>query len=310
MPRFALNIVPAQPKPELVQKRVWEKKERICIIRPGGLGDVLLCTPIIKALKETFDLPITFVTSPPFVSLLEGNEYLDSIVTDIPTNNKNTMVFDLRHQLEDYSLVRNCQHRIDSLAEFCGVTVNDFTISLPLFVNELSFALKFFKDFKTRGKHRVVGLALRSAFRLRSWIETYSRTLVDLLPGFEFLIFGANDWYSFSHARVKSAVSLELLQVMALISLCNLFVTTDNGLLHIAGALGVPTIALFGSLPPELRIKYYPNVHPIISKATCVPCYEWQRGSEGDRRYCIDIDTRCMREITPKIVCDKIREIE
>jgi heptosyltransferase-2 len=40
---------------------------------------------------------------------------------------------------------------------------------------------------------------------------------------------------------------IELRQMIALLSRCNLLVCNDSGPMHIAGALGVPTVAIFGS---------------------------------------------------------------
>jgi ADP-heptose:LPS heptosyltransferase len=40
---------------------------------------------------------------------------------------------------------------------------------------------------------------------------------------------------------------VELRQMIALLSRCDLLVCNDSGPMHIAGALGVPTVAIFGS---------------------------------------------------------------
>jgi len=306
MPRFSNSLIEIPKTKETVKrKRNWSEKSRIEFIRMGGLGDILLCTPVIKALKKTFSYPITFVTSPTYFPLLDGNKDLERVTEEANPNSDSTMVLDLRNELENYSIRRNRQHRIDSIAEFCGVHIDNYKIVLPAYQKEIPKAQKFLKKIKNSC---LIGLAPRSAFRLRSWIETYVRDLVELLPDYQFLIFGSNLWYSFPHSRVKSIVGVGLLQLIAFISLCDYFITTDNGLLHIAGALDIPTVALFGSLPPEWRIKYYPNMVPLVSNVKCVPCIEWQSGSEEDRYYCINVDTRCMREIRPEMVVKKLEE--
>src|SRR4029077_16371743 len=40
-------------------------------------------------------------------------------------------------------------------------------------------------------------------------------------------------------------------ELMALLSLCDGFAGNDSGSMHVAGALGIPTVGLFGSTNPE-----------------------------------------------------------
>ena len=126
MPRFLI------PKPDLQiegypklgirppQALIWKKffgPKGILFIREGGLGDILMCTPIIKALKQKYNLPLTFATLQKFFCLLEGNPSIDHLV-DIESLDAAGYgpIFDARNQLEDYSIPRNRVHRIDSLA--------------------------------------------------------------------------------------------------------------------------------------------------------------------------------------------------
>ena len=44
-------------------KKSWGKCERILCIRPDNIGDLLMTTPALRALKETFDCSITMLTS-------------------------------------------------------------------------------------------------------------------------------------------------------------------------------------------------------------------------------------------------------
>ena len=157
----------------------------------------------------------------------------------------------------------------------------------------------------------MIGLAPGAQYRLRSWIETYPRDLVDILPNRSFILFGSDDRYNWRHPQVSLAINFDIKKVIALLSLCHIFVCVDSGLLHVAGPLKIPTVALFGSLPPELRIKYYSNMQAIVPKdISCCPCYEWQEKSQEDRDYCRDVDVRCMRAIKPWIVRNKILSLE
>lgn len=65
-----------------------------------------------------------------------------------------------------------------------------------------------------------------------------------------------------------------LLQLGALIERLNLYITGDSGPMHIAAAVGTPTIALFGPTSP-IRHRPYGDGHVVIQKDVgCPPCYE------------------------------------
>ena len=64
---------------------------------------------------------------------------------------------------------------------------------------------------------------------------------------------------------------LSLVESCAVISQADLMISGDSGPLHIATALGVKSIGLYGSMPAN-RTGCYSNGINIISKKECVPC--------------------------------------
>ncbi len=46
----------------------------------------------------------------------------------------------------------------------------------------------------------------------------------------------------------------------------------DSGVLHIAAAVGTPTVALFGGIDPTHRIRKNQNVVVLHSDLDCFPC--------------------------------------
>lgn len=86
---------------------------------------------------------------------------------------------------------------------------------------------------------------------------------------------------------ISLAGSTSLRQLMALISLCDVFLTNDSGPMHLAAALKRPLVALFGSTS-DLKTGPYGIGCVIHKHVECSPCY---------RREC-PIDLRCMTRIT------------
>lgn len=61
-------------------------------------------------------------------------------------------------------------------------------------------------------------------------------------------------------------------QLMGLISLSSCFVSADSGPMHLAAALGVPQVALFGSTDLQATGPFSPRARVLYKKVECSPC--------------------------------------
>jgi len=86
---------------------------------------------------------------------------------------------------------------------------------------------------------------------------------------------------------INLAGKTNIRELMALIQCCSLLLTNDSGPMHMASALGVPILALFGSTS-DVKTGPYAKAHVLHKHVSCSPCY---------KRVC-PIDFRCMKEIT------------
>ena len=93
-----------------------------------------------------------------------------------------------------------------------------------------------------------------------------------------------------------------LRELMCLLKLCRVFATNDTGPMHVAAALGVPVVAIFGSTSPEWTAPL-PAGESLLkilrSDAPCSPCF---------LREC-PIDFRCMNGIAVERVAKAVVEI-
>jgi len=82
--------------------------------------------------------------------------------------------------------------------------------------------------------------------------------------------------------REKSIMAPEtsLKQLMVLIKRCRLLITGDTGPLHIAAALGIPTVALFGPSDPARNGPYGPG--HVVVRSALPPATHWQKKEIGD----------------------------
>ena len=92
---------------------------------------------------------------------------------------------------------------------------------------------------------------------------------------------------------------------IAALSLVDAFLSVDTGIVHAAGALGVPGVALFGPFPPETHVADYPSVTGFraeyAGKACQGPCLETYRGcAEVD--FSQDAVSPCFQAISADVV--------
>ena len=71
---------------------------------------------------------------------------------------------------------------------------------------------------------------------------------------------------------IVAAGSTNIGELVALLSLCDGFIGNDSGCAHIAGALGIPTVAIFGSTNPERTGPLGAKTRVIYRKLECSPC--------------------------------------
>jgi heptosyltransferase II len=90
----------------------------------------------------------------------------------------------------------------------------------------------------------------------------------------------------------------DLGDLAALLSLCDLVVTNDTGPMHLAGAVGTPTVSLWGpSDPREVRQVGAPDVRVTGPELACKPCYRNHCARRGAGTLLPDAHEECMRLI-------------
>ena len=89
-----------------------------------------------------------------------------------------------------------------------------------------------------------------------------------------------------------------LLELCTLIRCCAVLLTNDTGPMHLAGALGTPVVAVFGSTSPELTGPLGDRDIVVRQPVECSPCF---------LREC-PIDFRCMERVTVEQVAEAVQK--
>ncbi|MBP8984811.1 MAG: lipopolysaccharide heptosyltransferase II [Syntrophobacterales bacterium] len=87
---------------------------------------------------------------------------------------------------------------------------------------------------------------------------------------------------------INIAGQTSLKEAIALIARCRLFISNDSGLMHVAGALGIPLVAVFGSTNPVTTSPVGEKSLIVTKRVSCSPCLKEK----------CDTDFRCMDLIT------------
>jgi heptosyltransferase-2 len=108
-----------------------------------------------------------------------------------------------------------------------------------------------------------------------------------------------------TEAAVSNAIAAELRRVPvdltgktaiadlhALLSQCHLFIGNDSGAMHVAAAVGLPVVAVFGPTDPLGTAPVTPRCTVVQEKPYCSPCF---------LRSC-PTDHRCMTRVIPDMV--------
>jgi ADP-heptose:LPS heptosyltransferase len=161
------------------------------------------------------------------------------------------------------------------------------------------------RDFLSRrGPGPFVAVQLRAADRYRDY--PHMEAVVEgLAERCHVLVFSDRPISGFRHDRVTRVYGLELRHAFAIVSECDVVLAPDSSFLHLAGALDIPCVALFGPIDGRLRTADYPrcetldasDVHP------CLPCWRDEftkcRVTEGRR-------SQCMADIDPQRVVSRV----
>ncbi len=96
----------------------------------------------------------------------------------------------------------------------------------------------------------------------------------------------------------------DLPQLAAVLARCRVMVANDSGPLHIAAALGVPTVALFGPTDPRLVAPLGARHRHLWIPPDCGPCYRPDNARSRSVWTCIRTgdELRCLRDVTVDMV--------
>ena len=231
----------------------------------GGIGDIIMTTSALEKVKEKYpNSQITYACPKEFLELLENNPMIDRLT---PWNRKVTqedydVVINLTHDCIDYEIKHQPlveRNRPEVFVSSCGL-LDDKVPRPKIYLNEDE--ILWGKDFLRGLSGPIIGLVLKSNANVRQWpyFKELRTWLLQKYPTATLLEIShseSSDWKK--HERVVPVFGFKLREVAALINQCDLIISPDTGIAHIAGALNRPTVWLFTHIDGKIRAKNYPD---------------------------------------------------
>lgn len=237
----------------------WNKVRRfdhpIILRRAYASGDILLATPVIRALKEKYALcPIYFETDRP--EILEGNPCLQGATkASIVDGLRDVMIIDLNGVYE----ATPSRHVIDSYAIAAGLEPEQVGRKLEL---HCAVPCAFAGNRKWCAIH--VG---PTAWPGKNWpVERWNDVMHVLRArGYMIVLFGDGGNIQLApgdkDARGQSGVA----NLAGIMNQCSLFVGLDSFPAHCATALEIPSVVLYGVTDPKCFAAYTGKYRAVCS---------------------------------------------
>jgi heptosyltransferase-2 len=316
--------------------------KRILVIRFSSVGDILLTTPVLRALKRWDQgAELHFAVKSEYALLLRENPNVDEIIqldTELGISGflkyalglrgKYDLLVDLHRSIRSLIIRRLTGARMNlkypkgvisrslmirtgwkaiamkepiperylKALEPLEITQDERGIDFPIpetiqesvlaSIVEEAASINISKDFKRKQEHdSYLALAPGARWATKRWLpERFAEVSDTLAEKYNLIpvLIGHSDEKSVSRAvkeRMKYTAidftgKLDLLETGAVLKIARLLICNDSGMMHMAGALSTPIVAIFGPTTRELGFYPYRTRFEVAdTDISCRPCH-------------------------------------
>ena len=295
-----------EPRPLAPARWDWTKVRRVLVVRLRSIGDTVLATPSLHALRRFLpDARIDVLLEDWVAPLLEGSSEVDRVVTVERKSTASRLFVAHRLRAENYDVVYNlhggstaalltratgARHRVGfadyayarlhnhaappsselwgrekthsveqqlALLGWTGVPVTDRPATrLAVTTGAASNVARRLREAGVRESDRFALIHPAAAFDTKTWAAENFARIVEHLAGrglAAVAVAAPNEAQVVANLRERSSAplvsftDLRLPEITALAARAALFVGNDSGVAHIAAAVRVPQVVVFGS---------------------------------------------------------------
>ena len=258
----------------------------------GGIGDMLASMPALRLFTQTLKKRFKSVKIDIYSYIMVENiftyvneffaheECINAICPlplSIETLNTYDVFVDTTHFMQDVE--SSSLPMIDLSLRKLGLTYDKISVSSKSYYQE-----EYKKNYEILFEDKEIALLIREYLRElaggkkivlfhpnsstldRKLPKELANTLVAfMLNDPNIFIISVAKFTHFSHERFLDITHLSrsTKHFLSIVAHCDLCVSVDTSVFHIAQVAGVPSIVFFTNVDPILRMKYYKNIHPI-----------------------------------------------
>lgn len=318
---------------------------KVLIIRFSSIGDIVLCTPVIRCIKDQLGAEIHFLTKKRFSGLLSANPKIDQIISyeDIENDlnalvsNEYDYIIDLHNNLRSKKVCRSLGKETFTLDKINipkwlkvnlgvnrlpskhivsrkfdaikGLKVHYDGTGLDFYFEEEAGLLSDYPKSKNR-----IGIVLGAAhFTKRIPRELIADIIVN--NDAEFFLLGGpaefeqGDILAKEFNVVNWCGKASLHGSAQLIDSCDLIISADTGLMHISAALNKKIIAIWGSTIPEFGMYPFMKADGQVFYNAEVEDLHCRPCSKIGYKYCPKGHFACMKNQDLKDINKQIKDL-
>jgi ADP-heptose:LPS heptosyltransferase len=330
-----------------------KKVKKILIIKFGGIGDILLSTPILPNLKDHFPgAKIYYLTLRHSRDILIDNPYLERVFTYDSSEDKSwCLIKNIRSQKYDLVLdlfgnprtafvtfmtgakyrfgfkfrfrsyaynikeqgrggeVHNVEFNLDALRAL-DIPIISKKLHLPVNIVHEEFADAFVRRYNINSKP-VIGISKTGGWESKRYKkEDYVELIKQLHSMYDanFILFWGTkqekDECDFINEQLKDYTfcipESPIRYLGAIIKRCDLVIGNDSGPLHIAVAMDVPTLGIYGPTNPALQGPFGDkNLSIVKEDLSCLYCNLLE----------CPIGNICMTELSKEKIIENVKKL-
>jgi ADP-heptose:LPS heptosyltransferase len=219
----------------------------IIIRRAAAWGDVLLTTPIIRALKERNSMCNVQVETV-CQDVFNGNPDVSYVGRTINVTSADTDEFNLNGMFE----MQPGKHIVDVFAETVGLKKGEYSQITKLYPaqGDLEWAKR-----TITGPDWVAIHPGPTSWRCKNWhFDRWQMVIEELHAAGKHVVLVGNDAMPPLKGDLDLRAKTTMSQLAAILGQCSLFVGVDSFPIHAAQAMGTPVVGLFGITLPSLLL--------------------------------------------------------
>lgn len=275
--------------------RSSQSEERLLILRAGGYGDLLFLTPSLAELHRRYpQLQITVATHQHTREVLHHPDLAHVQIIDYPVPAADLSTYDIISSAEgitDPEMQHDASayfaHHLglltdEQLSQSQSLPVSKSFSLQPLYAVDPEDLAQAWLAFPRHEPRARIGIQTESSVKNRTYPIDLTAQLIEKLikeDDCDVFTFGYPD--PGKKVEIPHFYPLQLMdpaptltKSAAVLATMDAVIAPDSALCHIAGALGIPTIALYGPFHWRQRTSHSPSIKALQGHAECAPC-QW-----------------------------------